>query len=1660
MKKMKKGLLIAMMALTVSASSAMLISCDKDKNKVAYTFNTNGGNQISSVQVSKGSTYELPVPTREGYAFEGWYTTEDFSGEAVTEVVVSSAQTYYAKWVQLYTVTLDADGGSLTQTTISLKVGANIYEAVKNSVPTKSGLTFGAWFKDGVELSANTKMPETNITLTAKYKVAYTIEIYQQNKTQNGYEKLTEDVVGSEYVGTAFTAKQTYTGFKKVTNANTVETKTLSATAAENVFKLYFDRESYRVTFNPNYPMDGVNETMTETLVYGEEITVPYEYRTSGYCLVGWATSATAKTPTYKVNYLDALVYGQKGAEIETDKFSPERNTVLYGVWMRGYVDLFGNDDTLYILSEDAKEIYLARGELYFKGEYKANTKTFRFRNAKKEIVLQGRLNSDGTFAYADGVRNGNVYTLQDPVKGLNEEYKIRLDEYNGMTYTYYGKTTTEISKGTYVIDSDGYYIVTFEEGKLKGQTLMMALSTVGEDNVFRLRNDEEIAMGTLQRGIVSNGVLRFIPVENGYTLSFNGFGIATYTIYGGDTYTWSYSIEDDTEKGIKKVTMTEQNGEIAAVAGIVDVDVQNNKKGYILYDENLYCTYESEDGATLQLDGMCQATYKKGSTVIEGVYTATESLFGGHIVTVFAGANTYTYHVLATSEEVMVNGKLEEQMAYVFSQKTNGYAEYYYADNEGTIYYVPMIVFNEPEVGKASIYGMTESKDYVKLSQGSVTQNADGLYVYTTEQTFNAEAAEMPVDLMKINVIVFDIGEARSYAVSYWHSVETDAGLENFTEVYVSGNDKLTLVGGFAIYEGEGKVLTGEYTMSNGNVVLTLESSIETCYFKLDSENKSFTKLKYRPYKASLMMQDGNFNTKEYISFDGTGVATYTVETGVTEKTEFIGTYAQVNGEKTANNRPVYTFTATGKTFKFVLIETVIQTMFSPYSTTYQGAFNSANEGLLTLDGYCDYAQYIDTQGKTVSGMYTVEEEGLIRLMAEERTYYFDVTEKNGQKTFTLRGEEYGEYMLLDNHYAGEKVFFEFGGYGNLKVYTYANVGDGEQVRSYIDEKGTYVRENGRFKLTYTDGAKSVTVIGDFGKETYEDMFLVSHEEVVQTYVHESEKGWAILILDDLGNASKYSMDGIESLGYYTLITENMLFYESKDGADRCIYNYNAKTGVATAIDNLKSKGYYTADLESLKFDAAGFAVFGDKDGEEMHFYSQASDGSITLYRRAGEGDKVVNDYGFVVDESFGILGETIKYNGDYYIQNTGYAISFIRTAENAEKYPLTVGGKKYTLATLAFAPTGTTEFSVSGTAKLFDSENNELSVICRVERKKTETGKLVMHITVSTMRFDVDVVYGGEDSETGVSNSTYEVKGARIIETLHSYVYLENYYMLYSIFGPMVGQIYANEFGVIEINHVYNEVGEKTETYVTAEFGKSSKMFDMDGNVVSFERAEYNEDDSSASFTGKDGAQYKIYFTRRNHPAFNVKAYVLAALARVETLTTTNGFEVTVERVIASDYAEYKVGKILAIRMKQNGEDVKLSLYYSKGDMLYCVAHTTDEETKKITEAKYYKLSLKSNVSGPSENIAHLDTYASAEVTMLDDVTVYYTADGNTAVEISQSEGVLLMYHNKEWHTITASTKQDEKMYTVTTSGKDKFTIKVEEDGTVTVTAVKESN
>ena len=70
--------------------------------KVKITLHTNGGTAIAPIDIAYNTKIsDLPVPTREGYRFDGWYQDEELTKPWAADTVLRENISLYAKWTAL-----------------------------------------------------------------------------------------------------------------------------------------------------------------------------------------------------------------------------------------------------------------------------------------------------------------------------------------------------------------------------------------------------------------------------------------------------------------------------------------------------------------------------------------------------------------------------------------------------------------------------------------------------------------------------------------------------------------------------------------------------------------------------------------------------------------------------------------------------------------------------------------------------------------------------------------------------------------------------------------------------------------------------------------------------------------------------------------------------------------------------------------------------------------------------------------------------------------------------------------------------------------------------------------------------------------------------------------------------------------------------------------------------------------------------------------------------------------------------------------------------------------------------------------------------------------------------------------------------------------------
>lgn len=102
-----------------------------------------------NITVTYGQKYtNLPVPTRYGYVFDGWYTSEEEDADKITKdsvVTIASNHTLYSRWTPRtdLEITIDPAGGKYSgQTKLTNQQFRGLLSL---SVPTKEGYIFDGW---------------------------------------------------------------------------------------------------------------------------------------------------------------------------------------------------------------------------------------------------------------------------------------------------------------------------------------------------------------------------------------------------------------------------------------------------------------------------------------------------------------------------------------------------------------------------------------------------------------------------------------------------------------------------------------------------------------------------------------------------------------------------------------------------------------------------------------------------------------------------------------------------------------------------------------------------------------------------------------------------------------------------------------------------------------------------------------------------------------------------------------------------------------------------------------------------------------------------------------------------------------------------------------------------------------------------------------------------------------------------------------------------------------------------------------------------------------------------------------------------------------------------------------------------------------------------
>ena len=287
-------------------------------NALKVTFDANGG----SVSEKAKTVYygqplgELPVPTRTGYAFVGWYTDPN-GGTKVTEstpVATLENQTYYAHWdANAYTLSYDGNGG------YGIPAAQAKYHdtalQISTTVPARTGYTFKSWLLSGSDKTyrAGDYFYENQSGVLVAQWTPNTYTVYFNGNGGNpAYSS--KSVVYTGYYGDLPSASRTgytFTGWYTSSGSRVNDNSTQYLIAGDQTLYAYWSANdyTYSVVYKSSNGTNLGSESVTHT--FGATYTVYPGYNYSGYSTpaaqsVAWDATSKIITFVYAPNSVAA----------------------------------------------------------------------------------------------------------------------------------------------------------------------------------------------------------------------------------------------------------------------------------------------------------------------------------------------------------------------------------------------------------------------------------------------------------------------------------------------------------------------------------------------------------------------------------------------------------------------------------------------------------------------------------------------------------------------------------------------------------------------------------------------------------------------------------------------------------------------------------------------------------------------------------------------------------------------------------------------------------------------------------------------------------------------------------------------------------------------------------------------------------------------------------------------------------------------------------------------------------------------------------------------------------------------------------------------------------------------------------------------------------
>ncbi len=739
--------------------------------------------------VDGGSTATLSTVSSGKVTADGQFTMHQFHKRNAYNVTYKYKGTIPAGATDL---TAYAETGVPYGTSVTVKPDA-----------TAQGYTFSGWRIEspaGVDAAGGSfAMPASDVVLvgefTAKTNTEYTVEYYWQNTADNGYT-LHESVLHHNGVTdqTVTAPQKTYTGLTLNLNApGTVASGTVLADG-KLVLKLYYDRNTYNVTYkyDGTVPADATDLTAyAQTGVrFGATVTVEPDATAQGYIFSGWRV----ESPTTTV--------------INGGSFTmPASDVVLVGEFAAGTSTKYTVEYYWQNITDDGYTLY--ESETHYNGvtdqtvDAPQNTYTGLTLNLNAPgTVASGTVLADGSLVlklYYDR----NTYDVTYRYEGTVPTDATDLSAYAETTVRFGTTVTVKPDAAALGYSFSGWEIDSPAGVDAAGGSFTMPASDVVLVGSFTARTNIEYKVEYYWQSITGSG----------------------YTLHETDTY--KNGVTGETVHALQK-TYTGLTLNLNAAGTVASGEVRADGKLVLklYYDRILYNVTYEYDGTVpadaTALPGTSTAYYLNTVTVAPDA-TATGYTFSGWSIKSPAGITLHTdgmseYFTMPASDVVLVGTFVLDPMYYVEyyleqpdgSYKKDEEASHTHTAPIGTnvsahtrtyIGYTENTAHPERKIsGTVSADETLTLKLYYDLIEYTVT------YVY--EGTVPTDAPALPAAAVKYyNDIVTTLDVAvEGYTFEGWSSVQVGAVKPGKTFTMPSMNVVLKgkFIAGEAVYKVE----------------------------------------------------------------------------------------------------------------------------------------------------------------------------------------------------------------------------------------------------------------------------------------------------------------------------------------------------------------------------------------------------------------------------------------------------------------------------------------------------------------------------------------------------------------------------------------------------------------------------------------------------------------------------------------------------------------------------------------------------------------------------------------------------------------------------------------------------------------------------------------